>query len=440
MLSKNLIHLLTHYDVGSGPVERQKGSQLTRRDFLKKSVMTSAGLGLSSVSLLRAIAQIAEAAPSSNPAETDFAPSPEPVALQESASKYIASARKNIRNFPDGRRAIVPSEAYGNGIYARDSFYAMVGLDAPSLSEACFRWFEQTQSEDGQVRPAVAFDPADTSLGFNDDESNLIYILWAGTLHRQGTSLDQDKIAGAFSFVSTHVQDGWYISSPGDFSYWADTYRNRANDTISYNQGLYALSLRFLRELHPDLVSDDVVVQAENNYRDMFRDGLGFLPLSRFTSYQDASALLPEFLSRLYFNRGMLQDHQIQATVDSLINSASISDGGDLGGIKVISTANGGFLPSGVFAPPLNGQGEYQNGGYWPMYVLASICLAYKISGDAKYQNLADQLTQKELGTDGRSKEFLYLSAGNIGAFDPERSDYSWNALIAAAFKWAEMT
>lgn len=375
------------------------------------------------------------------PKSSEASPNPEPSTLQEFISQYLNSARKNIRNFPDGRRAIVPSEAYGNGIYIRDSFYTMVGLDDPSLSQACFRWFEQTQVENGQIRPAVAFDPTDTSLELKDDESNLIYILWAGTLHRQGVSLDQDKIEKALSFVNTHVQDGLYISPAGNFHYWADTYNNPGPDVITYNQGLYALSLRFLREYRPDLISEEAVARAENNYRSFFKPDLSFLPLSMYTTYQDASALLPEFLARYYFNNGIVPDNQIISSVNHLLNTSSMYRGTDLQGIKIIAAADGSFLPARVFDPPdRNAQGEYQNGGYWPMYTLASIALAYKITEDPKYRNIADQLTQRELGMDGRSKEFLYLSAGSIGAFDPERSDYSWNALLATAFKWARLT
>lgn len=127
--------------------------------------------------------------------------------------------------------------------------------------------------------------------------------------------------------------------------------------------------------------------------------------------------------------------------VDKLINSGSVyNDKGVLQGIKIISAPDGSFLAPDVFSSTMNNTGVYQNGGYWPMYVLADLSLAYKISGDTKYKLLAQQLMEKELKADGKSKEFLYLEPRRVGASDPERSDYSWNALIATALKWSGMT
>lgn len=363
--------------------------------------------------------------------------------IREYASQYINSARKNIRNLPDGKRCITPSQAYQDGIYLRDAFYAIVGLEDLSLSQDCFSVFDQTQGDNGQVRSSVPLNPNAVLFGFRDDETNLIYLIWAGILSRQGVSVNQEKIEKAYSFVNTHVQDGWYVSPAGDYRYWADTYDNKQNDTIAYNQGLYALSLRFLRELNPDLVSNEIVSKAENNYRSVFnKDGSGFLPLSKNTQYQDSSALLPEFLARLYFNQGiLLPDNQVLASVDRLINIASVYDEkGKLQGIKTIYAVDGSFLPPIVFSSTMNNTGVYQNGGYWPMYVLTDLSLAFKISGDTKYKRIAQELMGKELRSDGKSKEFLYLEPYRIGTSDPERSDYSWNALISTALKWSGMT
>lgn len=367
------------------------------------------------------------------------------VNLNKYASAYIDSAKKNIKTLPDGRQVIVPSGIYtDDGMYIRDAFYATQGLEDISLSEDCFRFFEQTQAENGQVHYAVAINEEQTNsgydFGFKEDESNLLYIIWAGILSKEGVSLGEEKVEKAYSFIKTRVQDGWYISTPGDYRYWVDTYINTTNDTITYNQGLYALSLRFLNEMRPDLVPDKALSQAEKNYSSLFDSRFGFLLLSRNTLYQDTSALLPEFLTRLYFNKGMLQDDQVLTAVDRMIKYASVYDEqGRLQGIKTLYGADGSFLHYEVFKPPQNNKGVYQNGGYWPMYVLTDLALAYKISGDNKYKSITEELVEKELGSDGRSKEFIYLEQRRIGLSDPERSDYSWNALITTALKWSGM-
>ena len=136
----------------------------------------------------------------------------------------------------------------------------------------------------------------------------------------------------------------------------------------------------------------------------------------------------------------MLKDNQVLTSVDKLINFASVyNTDGNLQGIKTLYADNGEFLPYEVFKPPQNNKGVYQNGAYWPMYVLTDLSLAYKISGDIKYKRITEALIEKELKSDGKSKEFIYLEPRRIGTSDPERSDYSWNALIASSLKWSKM-
>lgn len=234
--------------------------------------------------------------------------------VRDYASDYINSANKNIVDLAYGKKCIVPSQAYADSIYVRDAFYSVIGLDDVSLSKDCFGQFDQTLAENGQVRFAVPVNPSGASFGFKDDEANMLYLIWAGILNRSGVLIDQQTIKKAYAFITTHVENGWFISPAGDFRYWADTYLNQNGDTITYNQGFYALSLRFLREIDSDLASDETVSKAENNYASLFKDG--YLPLSKNTEYQDASALLPEFLTRFYFNQGMLSDTQVLTGVD----------------------------------------------------------------------------------------------------------------------------
>lgn len=373
-----------------------------------------------------------------NPAEpSDMAEQPLEI-LQERANLYLQSARKNITSTPQGFRVITPSRMYGE-VYVRDSFFALVGLEDPKLSSDSFRLFSAWQQENGQTPTAIPVKKEAEQLRSQNDESTLLFLIWAGLRARAGEKVDRQTIDRAFSFVSRQVKDGWYFSPPGDFRYWADTFINQKESVITCNQGFFALALGVLKEFRPDLVSDDLLRQARENYAKLFKKEFGFMPLSSQTNYQDTSALLPELLSRILLGAGMLEDERVITNINHLIATASVQDRqGKLLGIKVIAQPDGSFLPIDEFETHFRGKGEYQNGAYWPMFTITALCLAYSINQDAKYKSLVAELMQKEL-SDGQSKEFISLSPENPGAFDPQRSDYSWNALIYKALSFAKM-
>jgi len=87
----------------------------------------------------------------------------------------------------------------------------------------------------------------------------------------------------------------------------------------------------------------------------------------------------------------------------------------------------------------LNRPGDYQNGGYWPMYTLTALALRYKIDPTPALKQTIEQLVRAELAIDHRSKEIIIMIPGEVGVFDPNRSGYTWNALIGPALKWAKV-
>ena len=122
-----------------------------------------------------------------------------------------------------------------------------------------------------------------------------------------------------------------------------------------------------------------------------------------------------------------------------IVGNASVSDAnGRLAGIKIISGENGEFLPQDwFFAAGLNPPGDYQNGGYWPLYTHVMLALAYAITSDPRYASLVEALVRYELESDHHSKEMIRLSPGLVGTFQDVRVDYTWNALIPLALRWA---
>ena len=158
---------------------------------------------------------------------------------------------------------------------------------------------------------------------------------------------------------------------------------------------------------------------AEGSYRRCYREDLGFLAQSQETAFQDVSALLPEVLHRMFFGSGILSDEAVVSTVDRHLESASVYRDGKLIGIKNISDSEGRFLSPDLFTIRHSEKGDYQNGGYWPMFTLAELALAYRITGEAKYAEAIADLMETELGDGMGAKEFVMLTPGKEGTLFP---------------------
>jgi hypothetical protein len=353
---------------------------------------------------------------------------------------YTASTRRNIVNM-GGRQALLSSRLYP-GTYVRDAlFWGPLALNDPELGVACYRWFAESQLDTGQIRTAVPLhdDEAD-KLTPQDDEGTLLFILASEWLVRAGYTLKAERIEHAYGWVETHVQDDLYISPAGAFRYWADTVELNRNDAIVHNVGLLALARRAMVRLNLGGITEGHVRAAQSAYRSYHILDPGYLTfgvISRFANVQDISALFPEFLSRYLYHEPILTDDQVVSHVRYALATTRVDVDGQIAGIKVIADTDGSFLPPDwYFAPGLNSPGDYQNGGYWPMYTLVALALAYSITRDPAYEAIIGRLVIAELGGDHQSKEIIRLSPGAVGSFDPQRANYTWNALIRAALVW----
>ena len=364
--------------------------------------------------------------------------------LEDLLPYYLESARRNIVT-QRGERAILSSRIYPKGTFVRDAFYGPMALNDVELSRDCYRWFERTQLPNGQIMTAVGFTPDDQAdLTPMDDDSSLLFVIWSAWLKRKGVEVNKDIVERAFGHVQTHVNSSSEIVSPaGPFRYWADTVNPEQPERITHNQGLYALALRSMRALGWGGVTDEQVASAKKRYAGAYHTALKALTLGRDTWWalkQDASTVFPEFLFRWAFADSALPHATVTDTVARLVRTASVHKDGKIAGIKVICDSNGAFLPADRYhVPALNSPGDYQNGGYWPMYTLTALALAYRIAPSRQYKSIVEQLVVAELGHDHISKEIMLLQPGAVGSSNPRRNGYTWNALIAPALKWAGM-
>jgi hypothetical protein len=65
--------------------------------------------------------------------------------------------------------------------------------------------------------------------------------------------------------------------------------------------------------------------------------------------------------------------------------------------------------------------------------------MCYRIAPDEALRGLIEQLVEIELAADHTSKEVIILAPNAVGTVDPDRSGYTWNALIVPALKWASV-
>ena len=366
---------------------------------------------------------------------------PDP-SLDDLLPYYAESTRSNIVTVR-GERAILSSRIYPKGTFVRDAFYGPLALNDVELSLDCYRWFERTQLPNGQIMTAVGFTPEDQAdLAPMDDDSSMLFILWSAWLGRRGVEINRDVVERVFGHVQSHVNDkGWFVSPAGPFRYWADTVNPEKPERITHNQGLHALTLRAMQILGRGSVTDQQVAGAKSRYAACYNASLKSLTLGReswWANKLDISTVFPEFLFRWAFGESALSNAIVTNTVARSVRVASVYKGGKIAGIKVVCDPNGNFLPAARFhVPVLNVPGDYQNGGYWPMYTLTALALAYQIAPAKRYRSIIETLVKAELATDHVSKEIIVLRPGAVGTWDPKRNAYTWNALIAPALKWA---
>lgn len=351
-----------------------------------------------------------------------------------------------------GRRAMLSSRLYP-GTYVRDAlFWGPLALADPVLGSACYAWFAETQLDSGQIRSAVPLHAGDAAaLDPKDDEGTLLFIIASEWLRMNGyaisytaapASLDASRIERAYAWVAAHINDHQYISSAGPFRYWADTIKPDTAEAISHNQGLLCLARRSMVNLGLGGVTENDVQAAQAAYRAMYDTNARYVPLGRYSNFaraQDNSAIFPEWLSRYLFHEPILDDAMVANHAARIVTNATVfDDAQQLAGVKIISAEDGSFLPSHWFHEMgLNPPGDYQNGGFWPLYTHVMLALAFSITHDPVYAALAEILVRREVEHDRRTKEVIRLSPGQVGTFLDVRSDYTWNALIPVALRWA---
>jgi hypothetical protein len=369
--------------------------------------------------------------------------------LDEFTHLMLETARRCV---VDGGGWTVPSPIYGD-MYTRDAFWVGMALEERSLSQAIVDQFrdDQVRNEDGHTATFLSHILPKIKETDRPDESTAIYVLHAYLLWRMGGKVDLGSLGHAYRYLAEQTHKGWFVTrgewrpigwptgldDKGCFHYWADTYRpagkpEQQAEVFAYNQGVVAVALRCLQEMRV-AVEGHLVASIEHAYASMTspHDYLT-LPQRAGAAIVDVSSLVGEALSLYWFDRSLLGQARVVATLRHL--KRCYHHDGEFLGFRVISNVDGSCRPDEEFIVPIsNPPGYYHNGGSWLLYDALALYAAARHGIEEAAELLVRRL-RSEVKFGKESHEYLSTSPDQLGRGEPRRAGYGWNAFVMRLF------
>lgn len=224
------------------------------------------------------------------------------------------------------RPLLVPSIFYGAAgeMYLRDSFYAASGINNRELNQSLFELWGANQGKDGVIGTLVNADRGHIERKSND--STPLWLIWAlQNRQRFGANLPIEKVRSAAEYclrtydpLRTGICRAEFIIGQNDVMEFPG-----GTSEIAVNQGMWAVTLRVIKELGiagvSDQISESRIVNAENTYRGYYDPQLKRLrPAARVTDAIGFEEIFPEFLSLWIFNRKILTDEMVRNHLDQI--------------------------------------------------------------------------------------------------------------------------
>lgn len=357
-------------------------------------------------------------------------------------------------NYRPGTFAVVPSSFYGVGTWIRDSTWALGAIDNVNHFATQTNVFAANgDAASGRVATLILndgtpwFGAGGQGNPVPDDDSNLMFAIAARLGWR--TSVSLPFLNNVYVWIRSHADaTGRYRAT--SFG-WEDSFyplgiSGDASVTTSANmQGLYAVALRALKDLGVAVPQVDIV-RAKAQYAALTING--GMRAYEGSDIVDVASLMGDALSLFIWNEPLLSDAIVQ---DTIARFAEVYDaGGAFVGYKVLSNADGTFLPPAAFPVENNGAGTlpgyYLNGGSWMLYDALALYAGIRHNIPAMRDAYVDRLVRRMaaelragVGTipANKSQEFLCTVAGNpgdpcgpIGSAEPQRADFGWNTFI----------
>lgn len=359
------------------------------------------------------------------------------------------------------RPILVPSIFYGAGgeMYMRDSFYAAAGLNNPELNESLFALWGANQGRDGVIGTLVNANRGHLEGKSND--STPLWLIWAlKNRQRFGMRLPMEKVRQAAEYClrtydpqHTGIARAEYMIGQNDVIEFPG-----GTTQIAANQGMWAVTLRVIRELAipgmSDQISDSWIQNAEDAYRSYYDPKLKrILPGKNVTDAIGFDEIFPEFMSLWIFHRKILTDEMMQNHLDQIPTTLPRKDAphpqmGTVRPILIGLTKNGWRYESASWHPMVGDEhasrysehrmdGIYYNGGSW---MRIEICgyVAGKLHGWAKADDAIANRLWAEINIDPdfpTSQE--YLATDPAHPFFGFHRVFAWNAFIFQALELA---
>jgi hypothetical protein len=362
------------------------------------------------------------------------------------------------------RPILAPSIWYSAAgeMYLRDSFFALNGVHDRELNEGVWNLWADNQGEDGAINTLV--EPNLANLERKSNDSTPLWLMWALLNRRRfGTVLPMDRVRKAAQYC---LQT---FDPKGNGECWAQFVMGQL-DVIRYpegtsaiceNQGLWAVTLRVIKELEipgvSQTVSEERMRRAEELYRSYYDPALKFLrPARDIGDAVGFAEIFPEYLSLWLFGIKILSDAMVIHHLDRIPTLMPHKDcphpeeGGTVRPILIGLPKDGRPwsyfdetwhpMISDSFAQGYakhSADGIYYNGGSW-MRIEVCGYVTGKLHGWKRApQAIANRLwaeinVAREFPT---SQEYLATAAGN--PFFGFHRVFAWNSFILQALELA---
>jgi len=361
------------------------------------------------------------------------------------------------------RPLLVPSIFYGAAgeMYMRDSFYAASGLDDRELNQSLFDLWGANQGNDGVIGTLVNANRGHIERKSND--STPLWLIWA-LQNRQRFHINPPagKVRKAAEFClrkydpsRTGICRAEFIIGQNDVM----EFPAGASD-IAVNQGMWAITLRVIKQLDiagvSDGISESYIAKAENAYRGYYDPQLKrFRPAAGISDAIGFDEIFPEFLSLWIFHRKILTDDMVRNHLDQIPAMLPRKDAPhpDIGTVRPIliglpKSGTGWQYESETWHPMVGNEhasrysehrmdGLYYNGGSW---MRIEICgyVTGKLHGWKEADRAIANRLWAEINIDPdfpTSQEYL--------ATDPAHPDFgfhrvfAWNSFVFQALQMA---
>ena len=224
------------------------------------------------------------------------------------------------------RPILAPSIWYSAAgeMYLRDSFFALNGVHDRELNEGVWNLWADNQGEDGAINTLI--EPNLANLERKSNDSTPLWLMWALLNRRRfGTALPMERVRKAAeyclrTFDPHNNGECWAQFVMGQL----DVIRYpEGTSAICENQGLWAVTLRVIKELQiasvSEKVSDQRIAHAEDLYRGYYDPALKFFrPAREIDDAIGFAEIFPEYLSLWLFGRKILTDEMVINHLDRI--------------------------------------------------------------------------------------------------------------------------